>query len=140
MSPPVTVKVKRRFSQSAERVFDAFLDPDKAGKFMFATPEGRMVRVEIDPRVGGSYIFVERRGDTDVEHRCTFVEISRPKRIVFDFTVLPYTDVTTRVTIEVAPLGSGCEVTLTHTGVLPDYEKRTEAGWTVILARLTDVL
>ena len=139
MSSPATVQVRRRFSQSAERVFDAFLDPDKAGKFMFATPEGRMMRVEIDPRVGGSYVFVERRDGKDVEHRGTFVEIARPDRIVFDFLVLPST-VSTRVSIEIVALREGCEVVLTHTGVLPGYESRTEAGWSAILERLSDVL
>ena len=140
MSSSATVQVRRRFTQSAERVFDAFLDPAKAGKFMFATPEGRMMRVEIDPRVGGSYVFVERRDGKDVEHRCTFVEIARPHRIVFDFIVLPDAKVSTRVSIEIEPLDSGCEVVLTHTGVLPEYKSRTESGWSAILERLSGVL
>ena len=43
-----TLRVTHRFAHSPERVFDAWLDPAIAGKFLFATPDGEMVRVEID--------------------------------------------------------------------------------------------
>ena len=56
-----------RLGFSIERVFDAWLDPSKASKFLFATPTGKIVRVEIDARVGGSFIIARRDGE-DVEH------------------------------------------------------------------------
>jgi uncharacterized protein YndB with AHSA1/START domain len=46
-----TVRVSRHFEASAEHVFDAWLDPEKVGKFLFKTPAGEMQRVEIDPRM-----------------------------------------------------------------------------------------
>ena len=57
-----SLQVVRRFDASAERVFDAWLDPNTAGKWLFATESGQMVRVEIDPRVGGSFNFTRRDG------------------------------------------------------------------------------
>jgi uncharacterized protein YndB with AHSA1/START domain len=64
---PGTIVITRRFAFSIERVFDAWLDPAKASKFLFTTPTGKMVRVEIDARVGGSFNITRRDGD-DVEH------------------------------------------------------------------------
>jgi uncharacterized protein YndB with AHSA1/START domain len=129
----VTVRVTHRFSASPERVFDAWLDPARAGKFLFATPTGKMVRAEVDARVGGKFAFVDRRDGEDVEHVGEYLEIERPRRLVFTFAVPKYSSVITRVIIDVVPVGTGCELTLTHEGVLPDYASRTEAGWTGIL-------
>ena len=61
----VTVRVTRRFEAAPERVFDAWLDVEKAKRFLFATVKGTMVRAEVDARVGGAFNFTERRGDID---------------------------------------------------------------------------
>jgi len=75
--PRRTVQVSHRFSASAEPVFDAWLDPQKAGKFLFAIPKGQMVRVEIDGRVGGKFCFVDRRDNEDIEHIGEYLEVVR---------------------------------------------------------------
>ena len=131
-----TVRVTRRFDAPAERVFDAWLDPKTAGRWLFATATGQMVRVEIDARIGGRFIFVDRRDGEDVEHRGEYVDIDRPRRLVFTFGVPKYSTETTRVCIDIVPRESGCELTLTHEGVLPEYAERTQAGWTEIFGRL----
>jgi uncharacterized protein YndB with AHSA1/START domain len=134
--PRAVVRVTRRFSGSPQRVFDAWLDASTAGKWLFATPSGQMVRVEIDPRVGGRFNFVDRRDGEDIEHTGEYHEIDPPRRLVFSFSVPKFSSENTRVTIEVAPLEKGCELTLTHENVYRDYASRTEAGWTNILAAL----
>jgi len=128
----VTLRVTRRFTATPERVFDAWLDPNTAGKWLFATPTGVMVRVEIDARSGGKFVFVRRDGE-DVEHVGEYLEIDRPRRLVFTFAVPKYSSVVTRVAIDIAPTETGCELTLTHDGVLPEWASRTESGWTMIL-------
>ena len=136
----VTVRVSHRYTASAERVFDAWLDPEKLGKWLFATPSGEMVRVEVDARVGGQFVVVERRDGEDVEHIGKYLEIDRPRRLVFSFSVPKFSPEETIVTIDIVRMGTGCELTLTHENVLPDYASRTQAGWTGILAGLSAAL
>jgi uncharacterized protein YndB with AHSA1/START domain len=130
------VRVTRLFEPSAERVFDAWLDPKTAGRWLFATPTGQMVRVEIDARVGGRFIFIDRRDGEDIEHCGEYLDINRPRRLLFSFAVPKYSPESTRVCVEIAPRGTGCDLTLTHEGVLPEYTNRTQAGWTEILAHM----
>jgi uncharacterized protein YndB with AHSA1/START domain len=99
-----------------------------------------MVRVEIDARIGGQFVFVDRRDGEDVEHRGEYLEIDRPRRLVFTFGVPKYSSEMTRVRIDIVPRDAGCELTLTHEGVLLEYADRTLAGWTEILRRLADNL
>lgn len=136
-----TVRATHRYDASPERVFDAWLDPAIAGRFLFATPTGQMIRAEIDPRVGGAFTFVDRRPDMgDVEHVGTYLEIDRPRRLVFEFAVPQYEPTRTRITLDFAPSGSGCEVTLFHEGVFEEYVKQTERGWGMILDSLERAL
>jgi uncharacterized protein YndB with AHSA1/START domain len=133
---PAPLRVRRRFEASGERVFDAWLEPGKAATFLFATPTGQMVRAEIDARVGGAFCFVDRRDGVDVEHVGTYVEIDRTRRLVFTFGVPTYSPLITRVSIDIVPQGSACELTLTHEGVPPEWARQTESGWTTILETL----
>jgi uncharacterized protein YndB with AHSA1/START domain len=124
-----TVIVQHKFATDGGNVYDAILDPSIACKFLFATPTGSMVRVEIDAQVGGRYTIVERRGDKDVLHTGEFLELIRPSRIVFTLLVPEYSKELTTVQIDISPAGEGCELTLTHTGVLPEYAESTREGW-----------
>jgi uncharacterized protein YndB with AHSA1/START domain len=136
------VRVSYRFDASAERVYDAFLDPEKASKFMFTTPTGEIVRCEIDARVGGAYTIVDRRNGEDVEHTGEYIELERPRRIVFTLRVAKYSSDSSRVTIEIAPLSRGCELTLTQE-MKPEYasmKKRVQAGWTDIFEVAAELL
>jgi uncharacterized protein YndB with AHSA1/START domain len=144
---PVVVQVRHRYNATAERVFDAWLTPTLASRFFFATRTGNIMRCLIDPRVGGEFSVTDRRpnadGDEsvfDAEHRGTYIEIDRPRLLVFDFSVLPYSNASTRVVIDIAAQGNACELTLTHDmGSDPDaheFEEQTRAGWVRMLATL----
>ena len=136
-----TVRATHRYDAPPERVFDAWLDPKVAGRFLFATPTGTMIKAETDPRVGGHFTFVDRRLDMgDVEHVGTYLEIDRPRRLVFDFAVPAYEPTRTKITLEFAPDGDGCVLTLTHEGVFEEYVKQTEGGWSMILDGLERAL
>lgn len=142
----VIARVTRRFGFTPERVFDAFLDPAKAGKFMFATETGTMVRAEVDARVGGRFAFVDRRGgEGDIEHTGEYLVVDRPRRLEFTLQVTKYSSNVDRVLVEIAPTADGCEVTLTHEMGAADaeykkYKDRTEQGWAHILDGLEKTL
>jgi len=141
-----SVTVTHRYAHAAEAVFDAWLDPARAGRFLFATPTGTMVRAEIDARVGGRFTFTDRRPPMegfdggDIDHVGEYLEIDRPRRLVFSFMVPLYSQESTTVAIDIAPDSDNCVVTLTHEGVLEDYAERTKGGWTTILEGLERVL
>jgi uncharacterized protein YndB with AHSA1/START domain len=139
MSAPVILTVTRDYAATAERVFDAWLDPAQARQFLFATPEGEMVRCEIDARVGGRALIVERRASGDAHHRLKFEAIERPHRLVFLFAADPAEEGQwTRVTVAIASTAAGCTLALTHE-MDPQwaaYEAQTRQGWTMILESL----
>jgi uncharacterized protein YndB with AHSA1/START domain len=99
-----------------------------------------MVRVEVDARAGGKWIIVDRRNGEDVEHSGEYVEIDRPRRLVFTFRVPKYSSLTTEVTVEIEPAASGCDLTLTQTNVPAEYLGSNEKGWTGILVGLAEYL
>lgn len=132
------VRVTRHFSFPAQRVFEAWLNPEFASRWLFATPTGKIVRAEVDARVGGRYTFVDRRGDEDVEHTGEYLEIEPPHRLVFTFGVPKSSKDFDRVTVEITPQGDGCELTLTQV-MKPEWAewtRRTQKGWTSILENM----
>lgn len=134
----VNIRVTRRFSAPPGRVFDAWLDPEKAGRFLYATEEGEMMRVEIDPQVGGRYSIVERRNGQDVEHTGEYLEIDRPRRLVFTLQVPLFSEQEDQVTIEIEPADGGSELTLIHE-TTPEWADQSGEGWRMILDGLGKV-
>jgi uncharacterized protein YndB with AHSA1/START domain len=133
--------VTHSFRHPPERVFDAWLDPAIARRFLFATPEGEMVRAETDPRVGGTFTFVDKRPDPDgswgeVLHTGEYLEIDRPRRLVFTFGVPAFNPDFTRVEVDITPTAGGCDVRLTQRGTPDEWVEPSKMGWSMILAAL----
>jgi len=135
-----TVTVEQRFATDGGNVYDGFLDPELARKFLFRTVGGEMVRAEADARVGGTYTFVERRDGVDVLHTGEYVELVRPSRIVFTFGVPAFSDAVSTVEIDIEPIGEGCVLTLTNSGIPAEWAEKTRTGWAEILMSAEKVL
>jgi uncharacterized protein YndB with AHSA1/START domain len=127
------IRVGRRFGTPAARVFDAWLDPDIAGRWLFATASQPMTDVAIDPRVGGSFRFAQRRDGASTEHTGEYLEITPHRRLVFALAVADPPCALTRVTVEITPAKTGCELALTHENVPPAVAHQAEARWTGVL-------
>ncbi|GAB3664644.1 SRPBCC family protein [Ramlibacter alkalitolerans] len=122
MSSQVVVSVTHRYCAPADRVFDAWLTPWQASRFLFRSRAGTVMQCELQPEVGGAFTVIERRnaaeGDEsvfNVVHSGRYIEITRPRRLVFDLSVLAFSDESTRVTVDIAPsTPQTCEITVRH--------------------------
>jgi uncharacterized protein YndB with AHSA1/START domain len=135
-----SIRVFRRYSAPPERVFGAWLDPEVAGRWLFATAFRPAARVEIDPRAGGSFRFVDRRDGDEVEYSGDYLEIISPRRLAFTLSTSDIPRAVTRVGVEFVPLAAGCEIILTHEDLPPERADRAEARWTGILYGLAETL
>jgi uncharacterized protein YndB with AHSA1/START domain len=135
-----TVIVTQKFPSDEDSIYDALLDPKTASRFLFATPTGKMVRAEIDPRVGGHYTFVEERDGKEVLHTGEYLELVRPVKMVFTFSVPEYSSEVSTVQIHLAHLGEGCELRLINSGVPREWAEKAREGWAGILLKARDVL
>jgi uncharacterized protein YndB with AHSA1/START domain len=138
----VPVQVVHRFNASAERVFDGLLAPEKVRIWMIAPADpSRVKSVAIDARVGGGFSIVMPIDGIDYEHTGEYLEIDRPRRLVFTWAAedSPNHD---RIVIDIVPLETGCELTLTHE-IHPDtaeYAEQVKSGWPVKLDSLSNAL
>ena len=100
-----------------------------------------MSRILIDPRVGGSFVFAQRRGMDEVQHIGSYKELERPTRLVFTWQVKGTPD-SSLVVIDIAPTETGCEVTLTHHmhTLWTDYRERVEASWKKMLTAMEEAI
>jgi uncharacterized protein YndB with AHSA1/START domain len=126
---------------SPEQVYDAWLDPEKVRAWMAAALQsfglpGDIRRVEIDPRVGGKFCFSDRRDATEAVHWGTYLELDRPRRMVFTWIVSPDEESDpSRVTLTIEPDGDGCVATIVHEmdAQWAEYVSRTSDGWNRML-------
>ena len=139
---PVVAQVTHRFNASAERVFDAWLDPARVRAWMALSerkgPGGELLRVRIDARVGGTFSFVVRRNGQEIDHVGEYLEIDRPRRLVFTWAAGAAGQVHqafSRVTIVLQPLAGGCEVTLSHEmdAQWAEFADRARGAWSLML-------
>ena len=130
---PGTIHVEARYHATQQRVFSAWLDPDVARTWLFATATQPIAHVEIDARIAGSFRFVERCGDGGVEHAGEYVEIVPHRRILFSLALADRPRVVTRVSVEIEKLAAGCKLALTHESVPRDLVNAAETRWTGIL-------
>jgi uncharacterized protein YndB with AHSA1/START domain len=140
MSAHAPIVIKRAYAFSAERVFDAWLTPEITRRWLFTTADSEVVRCEIDARVGGRFEIVDRRDSGefkgDIRHVGEYLEIDRPRRLVFTFGVPQFDPAMSRVEIDIVAKDTGCELTLTHHGVPQEWQPPTTQGWTTLLGSL----
>ena len=135
------VRVQRTLSATPERVFDAWLDPEALSQFMKPGGAHRSADAATDPRVGGRFVITMLEGNRVFPHTGEYLEIDRPRKLVFTWYSKATSMAKSTVTVELAPVAGGkTEITLTHVGVPQDQMDNHNGGWTAIMDLLQGVL
>ena len=138
-----TLTMKRLFDVAAERVFDAWLNPDMLRKWFFTMEHTNKV-AKNNPHVGGTWEIVDHREGKDYRAIGEYIELDSPNKILFTFKMPQFSDTEDRITVEIKPTENGCEMTFTQGIVVPheegwteediekalgEYNSQTEQGW-----------
>jgi uncharacterized protein YndB with AHSA1/START domain len=136
-----TVRVRRRVRAGAEQIFDLWTKPDLMARWMSPFPGAVDCKASCDPRPGGAFSLVMSSADSSREVSGTYVEIDRPRKLVFTWIGPLTNNVTTLVTVELNPLGDETDLVLTHERLPTSamHEGHTK-GWGNILDHLADAV
>ena len=104
-----------------------------------------VLHLTIEPRVGGSFSFLVSRDGRETNYIGRYMEISRPPRLVFTWASAPDSPepgVAGRVSVDILPRGSGCDLRLVHE--LPphraEFADAAREAWTQELGLLARTL
>jgi uncharacterized protein YndB with AHSA1/START domain len=148
MSSKIEARVTHRYKAAAERVYDAWLNTEQVRSWMAAATKslglaGDLRRVEIDARVGGRFFFSDMRDGQEARHWGTYLELDRPRKIVFTWIVDESEEADpSTVTLTIQPEPEGCTATIVHEmdAQWVDYLSRTENGWARMLHEVDRLL
>jgi len=134
----LTVRATRRYRDAAESVFEAWLKPEIAVSWLFATATRPLASAEIDARVGGRFRLAEAGGRTAGEWTGRYLDIEPHRRLVFTLSIEPQP--ATWVAVEIVKADRGCRLVLEHKGVPRGVAARIRQRWIGILYGLDATL
>ena len=140
-APGPIVQVRRRVRAGAEQIFDLWTKPDLMVRWMSPFPGAVDCKASSDLRPGGTFSLVMSSAEASREVFGTYVEIDRPRKLVFTWMGPLTNNVNTLVTVELIPRGDETDLVLTHerlptSAILEGHTK----GWGNILDHLSDAV
>ena len=140
-----TLVITKIVNASAEDVFDAWTDPLQIAAWY--GPEGFINDVhEFEAREGGEYRLTMNSPDGRMhELRGTFKTIQKPTKLVFTWVWVngmgeSGDDAETLVTVELKPLGTKTEMTMTHSGFVSEKSRDSHGkGWSSSFTKLEKI-
>jgi len=138
MTGPI-VQIRRRVQAPAEQIFDLWTKPDLMVRWMSPFPDAVDCKASCDLRPGGAFSLVMSSKDSNREVSGTYVQVDRPRKLVFTWIGPLTNNVNTLVTVELNPRGDETDLVLTHERLptLAIIEGHTK-GWGHILDHLAD--
>lgn len=132
------IDIKKSFLFPISTVFEAFLASSSAQNFMFRTEAGQLVSADLTPELGGEFTIVEKRGDTEVGHYGSFVELEPLEKISFVYSTEKDSTESSYVELFFSKSASGCQIQLVQE-LAPENENATErikAAWSEMFQKL----
>lgn len=125
----------------AEEIFDLWTQPDLMARWMSPFPGAVDCKASCDLRPGGAFSLVMLAENSSREVSGTYMEVDRPRKLVFTWMGPLTNNVTTLVTVELTPRGGETDLVLTHerlptSAIVEGHTK----GWGHILDHLADVV
>ncbi|RYI34304.1 MAG: SRPBCC domain-containing protein [Acetobacteraceae bacterium] len=135
----LTLSIRRTIKATPEAVYAAWLDPATITRFMAGSSDQRVTEARTDPRVGGGFRIV-MTSDKDVVHEGVYRDLVPHELIRFTWES-PYSPADSEVTIRLAPMADGTEISLSQVKFLSEGARDGhKGGWTHIVERLATML
>jgi uncharacterized protein YndB with AHSA1/START domain len=135
----LTLSIRRTIKATPEAVYAAWLDPATIARFMAGSSDQRVTEARTDPRVGGDFRIV-MTSDKDVAHQGIYRDLVPHSLIRFTWES-PYSPADSEVTIRLAPVAEGTEISLSQVKFLSESARDGhKGGWTHILDRLETLM
>ncbi len=127
----VQLVVERTFDAPRDRVFRAWIDPERMIKW-FAPVGMRPVNIEVEAHVGGKYqIGMQEPDGRTIYATGEYVEIAAPNRLVFTWSWLAEQRTeNSLVTVEFIDRGGSTHIVLTHERLrTAEIKEGNRDGW-----------
>ena len=135
------LQIRRRLRAEAEQIFELWTKPDLMVRWMSPYPGAVDCQASCDLRPGGAFSLVMSSKESIREVSGTYVEIDRPRKLVFTWIGPLTNNVNTLVTVELVPHGDETELVLTHERLpTPRIHEGHTIGWGNILDHLADAV
>ncbi len=136
-----TVQIRRRVRATVEEVFDLWTQPDLMVRWMSPFPGAVDCKASCDLRPGGVFSLVMSSGESRREVSGTYLEIDRPRKLVFTWTGPLTNNVDTLVTVELHRRGYETDIVITHERLpTPTIIEGHTRGWGNILDHLAEAV
>jgi len=136
------VQVRRRVRAGAEEIFDLWTKPDLMVRWMSSYPGAVDCKASCDLRPGGAFSLVMSSEGSSKDVSGTYVQIDRPRKLVFTWIGPLTNNVNTLVTVELNPRGDNeTDLVLTHERLpTPAIHEGHTKGWGIILDHLAEAV
>ena len=135
------VEIERQMPYPVDKVFAAWIEPEKFASWFLPDPNVRLGRVEADAREGGSFLIEMIVGPDTLPHTGTYRRVVANREIAFTWHSPATEGRETLVEVTFEAVGSGTRLTLRHSGLDDAVSReRHTMGWTNIVATLDSTL